>query len=1228
MAHRRAEDLNLSLTGSQLSVISARSRSSQPVSSQSKRANSMVDVRPNKLPSGADEQRSETKGRRGSFKGEIQKTSSLTSAQSLDKLSNGTTSKAISQEDDFLALFESSPQPKIKQALSGIASSSHKKNISNKPSKSSAGGMKPRPFKSKPAWASKPSSANSTARTEEPHNIFRPASVQSTDDDFDIGHHALDDHGNSLTNSITKLRNLQNQISDVNKQQGHAKGTITALDSYRSAATTGQLTPGSTARTSQTASIDEFIQDIMDRTPRHDDPVVSDRVLPFSAQSVEAGETTEVTAGLANNISRPGHQQKVKATLSSMENSYHNIKHKTPVNQVKSTTGAVGQSSILLGNKKPVQQSNVNSVNSIKTLSQKTPSNFTSNAQKLEDYINTLNSAAAKIQKWFRRHRTRHAAAEAAMRRLLSQKKLEHEDKLQKELAQSMTLVEMEEKKVEERRKLREEKAKEARQQAIKDLKKKREEHKIDVKKKAEDEIKFLQASGRISKSPSSSVMNKKRTIEKGIVNTVSPNPASQPVDEAATSQTELSELSAGYGAESGAVGGTDKATEANTNTRTTLEDLYSTLKKLEEEENFLTARPNSQPSWLNELEKDQEGELGSNLTAENLEKLNSRKDGLSNSGFLTNDKLRSIINFLDEVHVTDRLSEIDTEISRMNEDLEKPALLVPSASEIAQIEHAQATASEVTNTVLSQRLELDEKKRTVTMLQKALNQQRELTVRHARETEKEMKKRLDIQKEEYEEAIKRHLSFIDQLIDDKKNLGEKCEKLVTELKTIDKKYQEKIKSLESSHVVEMTKVKEVHSAAEKLRREKWIEDKTKKIKEMTVKGLEPEIQRLISKHKSDIKKIKQIHEAELLESDERAAQKYVKMTEELRDQLAAEKEAAIARERESSKLRYEKQLEQEEEAYQQKQRRLYQEVQEEKQRLASASSRQRSELEKLQRQLEDNHRHALEAMKEEFDKSRDEQEKRHKSEIRALQEKLKLEKESWEENYMKRHETWLVQKEREIREQIKKERDKEIEMVIERLEEDASTAQEANERSTEQKIRRLREKFETETRELEQSERKAVQKYNEMKAKMTEVEGENERLKVIIKQKDQEILDSKKLLEKMNSERSHVSDIIRQEFADRIVATDEENKRIKHEISELRARHRIELEKAQRDMEELRRVKDEEMEEVHKRVKAAIVKKEEVVAQLKQQYQAANKRADHLEGLLEQQRKQLLNHK
>ena len=67
----------------------------------------------------------------------------------------------------------------------------------------------------------------------------------------------------------------------------------------------------------------------------------------------------------------------------------------------------------------------------------------------------------------------------------------------------------------------------------------------------------------------------------------------------------------------------------------------------------------------------------------------------------------------------------------------------------------------------------------------------------------------------------------------------------------------------------------------------------------MTVKGLEPEIQRLIAKHASEIKKLKSLHEAELLASDERAGGKYIRMVEELRDQLAREKEQACARERE-----------------------------------------------------------------------------------------------------------------------------------------------------------------------------------------------------------------------------------------------------------------------------------------------------------------------------------------
>ena len=65
-----------------------------------------------------------------------------------------------------------------------------------------------------------------------------------------------------------------------------------------------------------------------------------------------------------------------------------------------------------------------------------------------------------------------------------------------------------------------------------------------------------------------------------------------------------------------------------------------------------------------------------------------------------------------------------------------------------------------------------------------------------------------------------------------------------------------------------------------------------------------------------------------------------------------------------------------------------------------------------------------------------------------------------------------------------------------------------------------------------------------------------------------------------------------------------------------LQAKNRLEIDRITRD-------KEEEMAEVHKRVKQALVKKEEIVAQIRSKYEAAEKRADHLESLLESIRKQ-----
>ena len=108
----------------------------------------------------------------------------------------------------------------------------------------------------------------------------------------------------------------------------------------------------------------------------------------------------------------------------------------------------------------------------------------------------------------------------------------------------------------------------------------------------------------------------------------------------------------------------------------------------------------------------------------------------------------------------------------------------------------------------------------------------------------------------------------------------------------------------------------------------------------------------------------------------------------------------------------------------------------------------------RLRRDIEENHRATVEAAKREYEAIRLEQERRHTNEINELKEKLQLEKQSWEENYKKKQETFLTSKERELREQMRRERDKEIEKVISQFESDTTMTKEEAERTAENRVK------------------------------------------------------------------------------------------------------------------------------------------------------------------------------
>lgn len=152
--------------------------------------------------------------------------------------------------------------------------------------------------------------------------------------------------------------------------------------------------------------------------------------------------------------------------------------------------------------------------------------------------------------------------------------------------------------------------------------------------------------------------------------------------------------------------------------------------------------------------------------------------------------------------------------------------------------------------------------------------------------------------------------------------------------------------------------------------------------------------------------------------------------------------------------------------------------------------------------------------------------------------------------------------------------------------------------------MRRLREKYEAELRELEGSERAAVEKQQELRRKQLEMEEQLVRLQTLFRQQEAEMEGVKQVRgssgpfrrlfppsakqlvptelspqtrDKLAEERCSLTEVIRQEFAERLVAAEEENRRLKLEVSEVRARLRLEVDRIHQE-------KEEELAEVHQR--------------------------------------------
>lgn len=125
----------------------------------------------------------------------------------------------------------------------------------------------------------------------------------------------------------------------------------------------------------------------------------------------------------------------------------------------------------------------------------------------------------------------------------------------------------------------------------------------------------------------------------------------------------------------------------------------------------------------------------------------------------------------------------------------------------------------------------LEEKTATVSLLKEQLRSERTVACEKLSEQKKRTASKLQQLEDKYKGIVKRHQKFVEQLISEKTDLTEKCNSLAQRVNELEIKMQRDSKAAAKRHAVELQRAKEHCVAAEKIKRERWIESRTTKIK-------------------------------------------------------------------------------------------------------------------------------------------------------------------------------------------------------------------------------------------------------------------------------------------------------------------------------------------------------------------------------------------------------------
>ncbi|GIL49463.1 hypothetical protein Vafri_5793 [Volvox africanus] len=485
----------------------------------------------------------------------------------------------------------------------------------------------------------------------------------------------------------------------------------------------------------------------------------------------------------------------------------------------------------------------------------------------------------------------------------------------------------------------------------------------------------------------------------------------------------------------------------------------------------------------------------------------------------------------------------------------------------------------------------------------------------------------LAAQRAEYEAAVSRHMAFVDRLLADKEALSRRAQQLVDQAKAAEERQERAIAKLKEGWAAELKRQKETWAAAEKQRQEAWIQSKAAEIKDMTVKGLEGEVQKLLARHRAELSA------AQKAAADEakRHLDTYVAQNEaavrQLKERMSCEAEEAVEKERAAASTRLREVSE-----------RYEQQLQTQRMRLVADADLRMEQLEQARKEDKKRYEEALAAAKqagesrlkeaeEDWRREKDAVRKAHEKQIDALREQYETGQEGWRAAMAERARKEVSERAAAIREKLLQERNEEVQTVMTRLEAEHAATVEALKEDFRRREEAAAARAASALKDARRAEAKMAERFRNAGVSAKAAEERLAASELTVSDLRRELESRNNTIRFLESQVSTAKDEAAARERD-VRSLGAEKAAVAAEVAAAVARDKQQVEarlaQALQEAQELRSRHSAEMAAVEARVRATLARKDEVISGLREQLAAMAAELRSTQEVLRQQQEEL----